>query len=258
MKKRIVAICIAICVLIMEMGVTVEPVQAASFAGAKVYNMSTLTQFKSKAKISWQFSVKTKKGQGHVYRYARFTLKQDSIVRIDATQKTGKNQPYGVWNLYSDAGMKKSVRRCCAGKVSDGRNYIELKKGTYYIKYDIVNKGRSAKKCKAAISIGAMSSKNAIVVKKKYDPKKKGVIVSFRQNVYDKNNSGLDNAVIQYCGAKVTTNNEYDYPWVMSLGCSKLSGKKVYKKIIKRNTIITLRTKLGGKAKLTYINVRVK
>lgn len=248
MKKRIAAIFMAFIVALS----LVQPVsaEAATLPTAKVFYMTHLSDFNKYAGKSIKFDYTVPKSQSVKYLKTKFTLKQDSIVKLNTIFECDGALLFWDCYIYQNASMINPVHEMVDLGINE--KYVQLKKGTYYVKYVLDNEYGGSYKGSLTLSIGAMSPKNAISVTRAYNKKTKKVDVRFKQNVYCKEDADCGDAMIQYVAHK-DTDSSWGH-WICN-NCKKIEGYQTGKVSVSKNTIITLRTTFGDTVKMTYVKV---
>lgn len=249
MKKKIITLLMSLIMLLLV--VQPVPVSAATFTNVKVFYMTRLSDFSEHAGKSFGFDYTINENQMEKNYYYKFTLKQDSIVRIHTAFKSDGALLYYNVNLYRNQSCVSPVHEISSLDYG-ADEYAQLKKGTYYLKFSLDNRYGGSYKGSVAVSIGAMSLRNAIKVTRSYNPKTKAVTAAIKQCVYEGDDADFGDAVIQYLKKK-DTDDGWGH-WLCN-DSKKISGYQTLKISSNRKMIVTLRTTFADTVKLWYINL---
>lgn len=206
MKKYILTLIVTLlCVMTMKP----VSVQAATpdFEEIPVYAVDDMTNYDQKVGLSWQLDWNLNEDAGIMTQkyYAKFTLKEDSIVRIKMATVDEKAFAAQDWfRLYGNATMATPLTDNTI-EYGNGDDYFLLPAGTYYAEcgsklYEssgIVLSHESAHSTK--IMIGAIAENKATVVTQIADSGANKVTVNLSQKF------ASELGKIEYCEGKVTS-----------------------------------------------------
>lgn len=210
--KKLLALSLIIAVMVSVFGVKpgITKADTVNFTGAGVTVLDSLSEFDTKAFVSWSCELKSAKDNEPVYAYASFTLYEDSYIRIGKKQDV----PEGFYasptvTLYSDPQLTKELLKI--GNYTE-KTEVFLPKGTYFLKAQDEKLLGADHMVTIRLTIGAVPQKNMLKVSTKTNKNKTEATVTVIQG-FDGN---LRN--IQYIKGNVpnTYVNEKEY-WMVEL-----------------------------------------
>lgn len=162
----------------------VKAADAVNFEQVPITVLEDMTDFDTSVNLSWQidYALDRNAGVGEQTYYAKFTLPQDSIVRIKSnTEKEKAFSNNKEFTLYGNSSMGKALVTNDIGYGS-GDDWLNLKAGVYYMKCrsELYMSGTSNHTIK--VSIGAVPLSKAVTFTQTPNGNKTSVIVDVKQH----------------------------------------------------------------------------
>lgn len=181
---------LTIIMLVLLCTVVLKPVkaEAETFEEIPIYVVDDMRDYNQVVGLSWRLDWNLNKEAGitEQNRYAKFTLPQDSYVRIKiSTVDEAAFAANDYFRLYGNESMAAPI---VDNNISFGSDddYLQLKAGTYYIQCGCKLYTDAASKHSTRIMIGAVPVDKAIVIQQTVSADKKAVTVTVTQKFAEK------------------------------------------------------------------------
>lgn len=184
MKKYVVTLLLALVSVFILNPMTAE---ATEFKDVNVTVMDDLREFDQKAELTWQCDwTLSKKGEKKQTQYAKFTLTEPCIVRIELTLKDQDAfAANNVFYLYGNSSMAKPIVTNDASYGS-GSAYCQLEAGTYYMECSSEIYMDQTSNHSTKIVMGAVPVTKAVEVTQVVNVKEKKVTITAEQKMSTK------------------------------------------------------------------------
>lgn len=192
MKKWKTKLLMLAAIVTMTLGAGSQETKAADaiqFEQVPITTLEDMTDFDTSVNLSWQidYSLNSKEGVSEQTYYAKFTLPQDSLVRIKAyteNEKSYSNNKEFV--LYGNASMGTALLSNGIG-YGKADNWLNLKAGVYYMKCKSSTYMSSTSNHTVKVCIGAVPLSKAVTISQSPSADKSSVTVNIKQHFAEEN-----------------------------------------------------------------------
>lgn len=189
MSKRMIALITSVVLLLGTLfgSLSSNTAEAAgiNFQQISITELDSLENFDQKVALSWSidWNLNEDNGISSSTRYAKFTLKKKSIVRIKSSTEDKKSfASKECLALYGNESMGTAIVTNDIG-YDEGDDWLLLDAGTYYLKCSSTLYMSGSSNHRTKVSIGAVAQSKAVEVTQSVNSKKKTVKIRLKQHI---------------------------------------------------------------------------
>lgn len=235
-----------LCAVMIMVCAPLERVSAKSIPTAEVCYVGSLARDTNTSNAP-KIRTKVIREVGEYVSYLKFTIREDSVVKIDSSVLNNANSKWMA--SVSKDGINVNAFPVRIMPNSTDSKYMVLSKGTYVLMY--VSNTNNINIGSISTRVYAMPKDAAVLIQKRYDKATKKAIITIQQNVFNEKDAlSAKGSAVSYCVGRVTNNT--DKAWSTTKSVKKLKKNQVGRYYTNKPVTITARIKIGNSKSYLY------